>query len=175
MGRPPSMSDIDCTVPYRTLDSNGQEEFDILNASVQVLSITEEIVLQVYSRRKISLQLTEGISRQLRDWSNRWLPRLKRTMAESPREYEVDVVGACQVMSCYYYAVMLVTRPFLMYEICKRLPDRATTAEVPSSSSDNSGRARLANACIDAAGLMSESVVDLVNQRRLDGRMPLIV
>ncbi|OTA92932.1 hypothetical protein M434DRAFT_73907 [Hypoxylon sp. CO27-5] len=141
MGRPPSMSDIDCTVPYRTLDSNGQEEFDILNASVQVLSITEEIVLQVYSRRKISLQLTEGISRRLRDWSNRWLPRLKRTMAESPREYEVPVVGACQVMSCYYYAVMLVTRPFLMYEIC----------------------------------LMAESVVDLVNQRRLDGRMPLIV
>ncbi|KAI1411349.1 hypothetical protein F5Y13DRAFT_180734 [Hypoxylon sp. FL1857] len=175
MGRPPSMSDIDCTVPYRTLDANGQEEYDLLNASVQVLSITEEIVLQVYSRRKISLQLTEGISRQLRDWSSRWLPRLKRTMAESPREDEIEVVGACQVMSCYYYAVMLVTRPFLMYEMCKRLPDSTTAAEVPSSSSDNSGRARLANACIDAAGLMAESVVDLVNRRRLDGRMPLIV
>ncbi|KAI0838143.1 hypothetical protein F5Y06DRAFT_303875 [Hypoxylon sp. FL0890] len=175
MGRPPSMSDIDCTVPYRNLDGNGQEEFDLLNASVQVLSITEEIVLQVYSRRKISLQLTEGISRQLRDWSSRWLSRLKRTLTESPREDEIEVVGACQVMSCYYYAVMLVTRPFLMYEICKRLPESTTAAGAPSSGSDNSGRARLANACIDAAGLMAESVVDLVNRRHLDGRMPLIV
>ncbi|KAI1140627.1 hypothetical protein F5Y05DRAFT_280529 [Hypoxylon sp. FL0543] len=175
MGRPPSMSDVDCTVPYRTLDANGLEEFDLLNASVQVLSITEEIVLQVYSRRKISLQLTEGISRQLRDWSSRWLPRLKRIMAESPRGDETEVVGACQVMSCYYYAVMLVARPFLMYEMCKRLPDSASATEAPSNSSDNSGRARLANACIDAAGLMTESVVDLVNRRRLDGRMPLIV
>lgn len=174
MGRPPSMSDVDCTVPYRTLDDSGQEKYDLLNASVQILSITEEIVLRVYSRRKISLQLTEGISRELRDWSSRWLPRLKRNIAE-PLPDGADVIGACQVMSSYYYAVMLVARPFLMYELCKRLPDATATVDAPSSSSDNSGRARLANACIDAASLMAELVLDLVERRLLDGRMPLIV
>ncbi|KAI1101286.1 hypothetical protein F4804DRAFT_344081 [Jackrogersella minutella] len=175
MGRPPSMSDIDCTVPCRSLDANGQEKFDILNASVQILSITEDIVLQVYSRRKISLQLTEGISRQLRDWSHRWLLRLKRTIAELQQEDTPKVVGACQVISCYYYAVMLLARPFLMYELCKRLPDNMATAGPVSSAGENPGRARLANACIDAASLMAESILDLVDRRLLDGRMPLIV
>lgn len=175
MGRPPTMSDIDCTVPCRALDANGQEEFDLLNASVQILAITEEIVLRVYSRRKISLQLTDGISRQLRDWSSRWLSRLKGIISGSPNEDKTEVTGACQVISSYYYAVMLVARPFLMYELCKRLPQDAATADTLGGSNDNSGRARLANACIDAASLMAESVLDLVNQGLLDGRMPLIV
>ncbi|KAL7621013.1 hypothetical protein AAE478_008325 [Parahypoxylon ruwenzoriense] len=176
MGRPPSMSDIDCTVPFRAVGSDGREKFDLLDASVQILSITEQIVLQVYSRRKISLQLTEGISRQLRDWSSRCLLHLKRIIAESPRENTAEIVGACQVMSSYYYAVMLVSRPFLMYELYKRLPERTGIVDLSStSSSENSGRAMLANACIDAASLMAESVLDLVNQRLLDGRMPLIV
>ncbi|XXH03189.1 hypothetical protein Hte_009586 [Hypoxylon texense] len=174
-GRPPSMSDIDCTVPYRASDVDGQEKFDLLNASVQILSTTEEIVLQVYSRRKISLPLTEGISRQLRDWSSRWLSRLKRIVAIPNPEDRAEVIGACQAMSSYYYAVMLVARPFLMYELCKRLPDNTTTIDTPVGGSDNSGRAKLANACIDAACLMAESVLDLVNRRLLDIRMPLIV
>ncbi|KAI0119809.1 fungal-specific transcription factor domain-containing protein [Daldinia grandis] len=177
MGRPPSMSDVDCTVPCRTFNANGQEQYDILNASVQILSITEEIVLRVYSRRKISFQLTEGISRQLRDWSKRWLPRLKQTVAESPGEEVAEIIGACQIMSSYYYAVMLVARPFLMYELYKRLPDPGvpTVTNPSNGGSDNSGRTRLANACIDAASLMAESIADLVNRQILDGRMPLIV
>ncbi|KAI1801555.1 hypothetical protein F4811DRAFT_563892 [Daldinia bambusicola] len=174
MGRPPSMSDIDCTVSCRTFNASGQEQYDLLDASVQILSITEEIVLRVYSRRKISLQLTEGISRQLRDWSGRWLSRLKRTVAEASREDGAETVGACQVMSSYYYAVMLVTRPFLMYELYKRLPD-PNIPITANGGGDSSGRVKLANACIDAANLMAESIAGLVNKQILDERMPLIV
>ncbi|KAI2610489.1 hypothetical protein GGR54DRAFT_632966 [Hypoxylon sp. NC1633] len=170
MGRPPSMSDIDCTVPLRALDAQGHEKLYLLNALVQVLSITEEIVLQVYSRRKISLQLTEGISRQLRDWSSTWLGHLKFIITGSSREGQANVMGACQVMSSYYYAVMLVARPFLMYELYKRLPDSTTGAVSSTNISDNSGRVRLANACIDAASLMAESVLGLINRQLLDGR-----
>ncbi|OTB02843.1 hypothetical protein M426DRAFT_13091 [Hypoxylon sp. CI-4A] len=176
MGRPPSMSDIDCTVSCRPLDANGQEDSDLLNASVQILSITEDIVLQVYSRRKISLQLTEGISRQLRDWSSRWLSRLKKIISEPSQGNKAEIIGSCQVMCTYHYAVMLVSRPFLMYELCKRLPDSTTTSTSASSiSHENSGRVKLANACIDAASLMAESVLELIHQGQLDKRMPLIV
>ncbi|PNH62831.1 hypothetical protein VD0001_g9337 [Verticillium dahliae] len=74
MGRPPATSDVDCTVSYSAPDEDGQEAFDILNSSVQIFLIAEEIVVEVYSRKKISYQLTEGISRRLRDWSIRsWL------------------------------------------------------------------------------------------------------
>ncbi|RYP55891.1 hypothetical protein DL769_010035 [Monosporascus sp. CRB-8-3] len=114
-GRPPATSDVDCTVPYRTTDDGGQEVFELLNASVQIFLITERIVLEVYSRRKITLQLTEGISRQLRDWSAKWLCPLRRIVSmNSISEDRPKVVGACQVLSSYYYAAMLVSRPFLM-------------------------------------------------------------
>ncbi|KAJ3580454.1 hypothetical protein NPX13_g96 [Xylaria arbuscula] len=110
MGRPPAASDSDCTVPYHSPSSSSEddnsrsttESYDLLNASVQILSLVEGIVQEVYSRRKISLQLTEGISRQLRDWSDRWLSALLlRTSKDDPQDAR-ERTGACQVLSSYY-------------------------------------------------------------------------
>ncbi|EHK49300.1 hypothetical protein TRIATDRAFT_214226 [Trichoderma atroviride IMI 206040] len=114
LGRPPSTSDVDCTVPYRAVDADGNEVFDLLNASVQILVILECIILEIYSRKKISMRLTEGISLQLREWSGRWLGSLKDMIAQPAGRNEAQVTGACQVLSSYYYAVMLVSRPFLI-------------------------------------------------------------
>ncbi|KAH6647130.1 fungal-specific transcription factor domain-containing protein [Truncatella angustata] len=175
MGRPPATADVDCTVPYRENDSNGHEIFDLLNSSVQVLLIIESIVIEVFSRKKISLQLTEGISRQLRGWSNRWLAELKRIAGAPPgQEDEVRIVGACHVLCSYYYAVMLVSRPFLMYEMVKRLPESPLRFET-TRDSGSTGRSKLANASIDAGSLMIESISDLIHMGVLDGCMPLIV
>ncbi|ORY57436.1 fungal-specific transcription factor domain-containing protein [Pseudomassariella vexata] len=173
MGRPPSTSDIDCTVPYRTVDADGHESFDLLSASVQIFLIIEGIVVEVYSRRKISLAMTEGISRQLRDWSGRWLEQLKHVLATNGGEQSTaQLHGVCQVLSTYYYAVMLVSRPFLMYEVCRRLSDGP-----PSSSRSDvyCGKSRLADACIDAASLMVDLVSDLIERDVLAGKKPLIV
>ncbi|KAI0403134.1 fungal-specific transcription factor domain-containing protein [Xylaria palmicola] len=197
MGRPPASADPDCTVPYhapRADADGGGEAYDLLNASVQVLSLAEGIVWEVYSRRKISLQLTEGASRRLREWSGRWLRRLRRAAqggqqqgrgnGDDEGDDDRGRAGACQVLASYYYAVMLVSRPFLMYELCKRLPEpggsgsgRGSTPGPGPAGVENSasGRARLANACIDAATLLIGLVSDYVEQGNPDGRMPLIV
>lgn len=173
MGRPPASSDVDCTVPYRSTDEDGNETFDLLNASVQILLIIEVICTEIYSRKKISLQLTEGISHQLREWSSRWLERLKAVVA-SPSEYPSSKVsGACQVLASYYYAVMLVSRPFLMYMVFHRLSDGPTATT--RSSPPTSGKSKLADACIDAASLMVDPILDLINQGALNNRMPLLV
>jgi hypothetical protein len=172
MGRPPAASDVDCTVPYRTVGANGEEVMDLLNASVQILLITEQIVVEIYSRRKISLQLTEGISRQLRDWSGRWLQPLKEVIARTDPGSAAEISGACQVLSSYYYAVMLVSRPFLMYELVRRLSDGPSVVARPSMTS---GKSKLADACIDAASLMVDPILDLIDRGILNGRSPLIV
>ncbi|TEA10213.1 Filamentous growth regulator 27 [Colletotrichum sidae] len=176
MGRPPATSDVDCTVPYRsTEDGSGQETFDILNASAQIFLITEGIVVEVYSRKKVSYQLTEGISRQLRDWSIRWLQRLKLVTSNPLSEDDPSkVTGACQVLCSYYYAVILVSRPFLMYELHKRLAEGS--GATPSSRPGLvSGKSKLADACIDAASFMVDILVGLVERGYLNGQMPLIV
>lgn len=190
MGRPPCVSDVDCTVPYRQVDSQGHEMFDILNASVQIFLILEGIVLEVYSRRKITFQLTEGISRQLRDFSVRWLHHLKRVASaasagggdnndnseqgQGDRRNSADVDGACHVLATYYYAVMLVSRPFLMYELYRRLSPEPTTT-VYGRAGLVSGKSKLADACIDAASLMVDQVLDLVERGAVTGRRPILV
>ncbi|TPX07044.1 uncharacterized protein E0L32_011032 [Thyridium curvatum] len=176
MGRPPNTSDVDCTVPYRTLDGQGHEVYDVLNASVQIFLIIECVVLEVYSRRKISLQLTEGISRQLREWSARWLQQLKQAMALPPREENVaQINGACQTLASYYYGVMLVSRPFLMYELRQRLSEEEPATTPLGRAILVSGKLRLADACIDAASLMVDPVLNLIEQGIVTGHMPVLV
>ncbi|EAA30193.2 hypothetical protein GE21DRAFT_10508 [Neurospora crassa] len=198
MGRPPATSDVDCTVLYHAVDGEGREQTDpdfsgdyLLNGSAQIFLIIEGIVLEVYSRRKISPQLTEGISRELREWSARWLQRLKRVIDEerprpSPRQTpllttvagsEAMVVnGACQVLASYYYAVILVSRPFLMVELRRRLaegyPAEASTAR---DGLVTSGKSKLADACIDAASLMVDPIQDLIERGLMARRAPVIV
>ncbi|RMZ01308.1 hypothetical protein D0862_06416 [Hortaea werneckii] len=155
MGRPPATSDVDCTVAYRKFDDSGNEVFDMLNASAQVMLIMEAVVVEVYSRRKISLAVTEGISAQLRQWSHRWLPHVKALLDPATQD-TATVIGACQVLASYYYAVMLASRPFLV-------------------SPAATGRSKLADACIDAANLMVDVTADLINNNFLTYRMPLLV
>ncbi|KAI0468910.1 fungal-specific transcription factor domain-containing protein [Xylaria cf. heliscus] len=181
MGRPPAAADPDCTVPYHTSlsDGSGGEKYDLLNASVQVLCLVEGIIWEVYSRRKISLQLTEGISRQLREWSGRWLPGLLRAARDNDAD-PVGRTGACQVLASYYYGVMLISRPFLMFELCKRLPgtsnnDNSNNNNNNNNGSSSSGRVKLANACIDAATLLIGLVSEYTSTGASDRRMPLMV
>ncbi|KAF4124829.1 Fungal trans, partial [Geosmithia morbida] len=173
MGRPPATSDVDCTVPYRhsSPDNDGGSDggtFDLLNASVQILLITEGIVLEIFSRKRVSLQRTDGISLRLRQWSADWLRRLSDVVSQPCRHPRHEVAGACQVLSSYYYAVMLVSRPFLMYEVFRRLGDGPANTMA-------SGKSKLADACIDAASLMVDPIIDLIKQGALDGRRPIIV
>ncbi|KAJ4399349.1 hypothetical protein N0V85_006050 [Neurospora sp. IMI 360204] len=201
MGRPPATSDVDCTVLYHAVDGEGREQTDpdssgryLLNGSAQIFLIIEGIVLEVYSRRKISPQLTEGISRELREWSARWLQRLNRVIEErsrlSPRQTplptadqrggltaaETMVNGACQVLASYYYAVILVSRPFLMVELRRRLaegyPAEAFTAR---DGLVTSGKSKLADACIDSASLMVDPIQDLIQRGLMARRAPVIV
>ncbi|KAK3291942.1 uncharacterized protein B0H64DRAFT_420152 [Chaetomium fimeti] len=171
MGRPPATSDVDCTVPCRAQDEAGHEKFDLLNASAQIFLVIEAIVMEVYSRRKISPRLTEGISRELRDWSTRWLHRLKDVVdGTSPEDQPGMANGACQILSSYYYAVILVSRPFLMVELHRRLSEGNSLAGAGLT-----GKSKLADACIDAAILMVEPVQSLIERGLMTRRAPVII
>ncbi|KAM0438476.1 hypothetical protein ACHAPT_001225 [Fusarium lateritium] len=173
MGRPPATSDVDCTVPYQNPNEGADQAPDLLNASVQIFLVLEGVVTEIYSRRKISLQLTEGISLQLRDWSSRWLKQLKDIIGNPEAQDRAQASGACQVLSTYYYAVMLVSRPFLMYELCRRLSDTAVSST--GRSALTSGKSKLADACIDAASLMVDPILDLIQRGVLVGHVPVLV
>jgi len=80
--------------------------------------------------------------------------------------------GACQALSSYYYAVILVSRPFFMVELRRRLLDRPSP---PVGGDVLSGKSKLADACIDAAILMVEPVHSLIERGSMIRPAPLIV
>jgi hypothetical protein len=60
-----------------------------------------------------------------------------------------------------------------MYELCRRLPEASSRTQ--DGKAGSSGRSKLANACIDAACLLAETVLNLVKREILDRRSPMIV
>ena len=138
-------------------------------------------MVEIYSRKQITVQLTEGISRQLRDWAATWMEQLKATAdgtsqsAHSAKDRQM--AGASQILCSYYYAVTLLSRPFLMYELHRRLSANAETSmsENVSNQEKITGRSRFADACIDAAMLLGELVQDLIEKDMIKWKAPLIV
>ncbi|KDN66262.1 putative fungal specific transcription factor domain-containing protein, partial [Colletotrichum sublineola] len=85
------------------------------------------------------------------------------------------MLGSCQMNGAFlFFAVILVSRPFLMYELHKRLA--GSSAGNPISKTELvSGKSKLADACIDAASFMVDMLVGLAERGYLNGHMPLIV
>jgi hypothetical protein len=170
LGRPPALYDLDCTVPYKEPQVNVLQETDVLDDTLQILLIVESIVEEVYSHRpKISLQLTRQISQRLKDWAAQRMSRLTALLTvESSNTDITNAVGACQALATYFYAVMLLSRPFLMYEAYHAfLPARSTHSD--------EGRRILADGCVDAACCLVDMVHNLTQSKSMPQKMPLIV
>lgn len=167
LGRPPATSDVDCTVYYCMLDQ-------LVNASVQIFLITETIVVEVFSRRRISLGMTEDISKKLREWSQRYTEPLNSRICTGVDDQDpAEASGACQVMATYYYAVMLISRPFLMYEARRRV-SAMDVVHSHTATSPNTGRSKLADACVNAACLMADLINSHLEDGLLAGSFPLL-
>ena len=117
LGRPPSTSDVDCTVKYSVATVGNNTGANILDASVQIFMIIERVVVEVYSRKRISLQIADYVSRQFKGWASKWLQSLSAITTRPNDSLYTEVVGACSTLCSYYYGVMLLTRPFLIYEL----------------------------------------------------------
>ena len=59
-----------------------------------------------------------------------------------------------------------------MYELHRRL---TSNLQATGKSSLTSGKSKLADACIDSATFMVETVTELIERRQLHGNMPLVV
>ncbi|CAE6997368.1 hypothetical protein P3342_000587 [Pyrenophora teres f. teres] len=171
LGRPPSTSDVDCTVKY-----NASEEplvtfsANVLDASVQIFMIIERVVVEVYSRKRISLRIADYVSRQLKNWASRWLRKLSDiTNKQDARE---AAVGACSTLCSYYYGIMLLTRPFLIYELYEYI---GTSLRSGGTQADHQEKRKYADAALDAAATLVDTLLALINADQLPRKMPLIV
>lgn len=174
LGRPPSTSDVDCTVKYNVPGTSSELTIDMLDASVQIFMIIERVVVEVYSRKRISLRIADYVSRQLKGWASKCLPTLSQTIIQSssPGVAREAVTGACSTMCSYYYGIMLLTRPFLIYDLYEYM---GVSLKGGGTQRDHQEKRKYADAALDAATSLVESVQTVIETGQMPHRMPLIV
>lgn len=184
LGRPPSTSDVDCTVKYVThgvAEVSFGHSLHIIDASVQIFMIIERVVVEVYSRKRISLRIASYVSHQLKGWASIWLRFLSDRTAASASSTGVGdqdrfsrevVVGACSTLCSYYYGIMLLTRPFLIYELYEYM---GAPLKAPGTHNEHQEKRKYADAALDAATSFVETLQAVLKSNHMPQRMPLVV
>lgn len=136
--------------------------------------IIERVVVEVYSRKRISLRIANYVSHQLKGWASNWLrPLLDVTAGTASKTANRETaVGACQTLCSYYYGIMLLTRPFLIYELYEYL---GTSMRTSSSRADHVEKEKFADAALDAAVAFVDNLQGVIDTDIMPRRMPLIV
>ncbi|OAL01086.1 hypothetical protein IQ06DRAFT_221163 [Phaeosphaeriaceae sp. SRC1lsM3a] len=171
LGRPPATSDVDCTVKYTVAEDNDMAS-SVLDSSVQIFMIIARVVVEVYSRKRISIRIADYVSRQLKTWASRWLLDLTKLTDQSSNVRRSLRVGACSTLCSYYYGIMLLTRPFLIYELYEHL---GASLRGGGTQTDHQEKRKYADAAVDAAASLVETVQMVIDTGTMPRRMPLIV
>jgi hypothetical protein len=174
LGRPPSTSDVDCTVKYDVAEPCSNAAAHALDASVQIFMIIERVVVEVYSRKRISLRIANYVSRQLKTWALNWLQPLSN--ATIPARLEGSsreaAVGACSSLCSYFYGIMLLTRPFLIYELYEYM---GASLKGGGTQVEHLEKRKYADAALDAAASFVETLQAVIQADKMPHKMPLIV
>lgn len=144
-----------------------------MDASLEIFMIIERVVVEVYSRKRISLRIADYVSRQFKNWASNWLQPLSEVIVGSGSDVRQEsIVGACSTLCSYYYGIMLLTRPFLIYELYEHM---GTNLKGGGSQTEHQRKSLYADAAMDAATSFVETLQEVIRQGVMPYRMPLIV
>ncbi|KIV91916.1 hypothetical protein PV10_06407 [Exophiala mesophila] len=178
LGRPPSTSEVDggsvswnrSTRDYEDIQMNGRNT----SATLRICFIFERILNEVYCRREVSVQLVESISRQYRDWTMSLPTGLQAdSLDQKPGSTSPTLrqsIGIAHLKGIYYWSIILLTRPFLIYKVSSKIKNR--DEEVDGAGSNVT--MTLSEACIDAALRSIEIATDLVHTPGIPRRLFMI-
>ena len=126
------------------------------------------------SRKRISLRIAEYVSRQLKGWASKWLRELTNlaSVSSTNQKPKSVIIGACSVLCSYYYGIMLLTRPFLIYELYEYL---GASMRGHSTRAENLEKRKFADAALDASVAFVDTLQTVIASGKMPVRMPLIV
>ncbi|KAJ5780846.1 Copper fist DNA-binding [Penicillium paradoxum] len=178
LGRPPATSDYD----YDKRDDNPVSEApqhhlspdqQLSGAVISLCRIFEQILTDVYMKQVISINVAENISNQHRAWV-RTLPAILKMSTERPENQSTErSLAAAHIFGSYYWSIILLTRPFLIYRVAQYVKGKAD----PSSETRN-GSSRIAlfaDACVYSALRGLDVVDDLSHCVSLPLRLPFLI
>ncbi|KAL4946767.1 hypothetical protein BDV06DRAFT_181504 [Aspergillus oleicola] len=152
---------------------------DGLVASYQMTKILDEIVSRLYTDKAASTEVAESLLDKLKQWSND-LPQSLLSSPSTPQERiaaQEHIIGSLHVACAYHFAVIIVTRPFMISVLGVRLA--RLHQDSPGLIHDDTlledpAHTRLANACVESALYMIQTCLEVHQSRLLLGNMCIL-
>ncbi|CAL5867781.1 uncharacterized protein PFLUO_LOCUS2001 [Penicillium psychrofluorescens] len=180
LGRPPATSEYDYDIRDDLLATEEQHrhmspEEQISHAVTSLCRIFERILTDVYMKQVISITVAETISNQHRAWV-RTLPAVLKMQTEQLDHKTMEGnLAAAHVFGSYYWSIILLTRPFLIYRVAQYVKSRSDPSNSSDSRSGSSRIALFADACVYSALRGLDVVEDLSQFPALPRRLPFLI
>ncbi|RAL12945.1 uncharacterized protein BO97DRAFT_389401 [Aspergillus homomorphus CBS 101889] len=180
LGRPAATTSIRSDSESTSLfcpqtDSQAQRS---LVASYDLSQILDEIIAGLYGKQAASAEVADGLLRKLKDWSDNLHPSLLAppgTDYEQPTVHQ-HIIGNLHIACTYHFAVIIVTRPFLISVLNFRLAqsNRTPMGGDTGQPSEEPAYSKLAVACVDSALFMIQTCSEVYQSRLLLGNMCIL-
>ncbi|GLI80498.1 hypothetical protein PoHVEF18_008853 [Penicillium ochrochloron] len=180
LGRPPATSDYDYDIRDDTLVSGDHQrnltpDQQLSVAVISLCRIFERILTDVYMKQVISINVAEAISNQHRAWV-RTLPTVLRMQTERLDNKSMEEsLAAAHVFGSYYWSIILLTRPFLVYRVAQYVKSKADPSSTTESRNSSSRISLFADACVYSALRGLDVVDDLGRFGSLPRRLPFLI
>ncbi|THW57748.1 hypothetical protein D6D19_10493 [Aureobasidium pullulans] len=180
LGRPPATSDLSMEKDKDVVDETAQglTSTDPFSSKVLALcDIFERIIIDVYMKKAVSTRLADSISGQYRDWTSDLPESLQLANLDSSEddpEKLSKVLAASYIISSYHWSIILLTRPFLTFQIIKDMSRSGQNLEM-SDQVDQSSIKTYADACVDSSLRCLNIAQTLMRYSSLPHRLPFII
>lgn len=180
LGRPPATSDYDYDIRDDALVSGEPQALQTPEQQLSVAVITlcrifERILTDVYMKQVISINVAENISNQHRAWV-RTLPTILKMQTERHENKTMESsLAAAHVFGSYYWSIILLTRPFLIYRVAQYVKGKTDPSSTPETRNGSSRIALFADACVYSALRGLDVVDDLSHYAALPRRLPFLI
>lgn len=152
LGRPAATSGLRAELEEShigTLSNHENQDLAAIFSIYGILSITTDVVENLYRKKLPSVTLIEQSFARIEDWS-RGIPKSMQAKRNSTSNGAPERQDVCRLhVSClYYFAVTLVSRPILISQLTSQSNASAITLSP------------LASACLDAAVFLVQTCTD---------------
>lgn len=181
MGRPLSTSHLDYNhtwkSPVHDDDQDGSDKSGKGSSAImQLCLIFERILLEVYSKHTVSLELANSISQQHRQWTAKLPQMLQIDGLAATTPYEgvemTEFLGSATLTMAYYWSIILLTRPFLTFLVSSCVSNKRHRQHQGQHSPDVT---TYSDACITSAIKDIRMAHQVVHHDGTPKRLPLAI
>ncbi|KKK26343.1 hypothetical protein ARAM_004262 [Aspergillus rambellii] len=181
LGRPPATANLPSDIADSATNTlkSGRDIDDSLVASYYMSRILDDIVVRVYHEKAASTEVAESLLEKLKQWSNDLPEYLLSSPSTDPESLAAQehIIGSLHVACTYHFAVIIVTRPFLISVLGVRLArlHQDSPGIIPEETFlEDPTHTRLANACVESALYMIQTCLEVHQSRLLLGNMCIL-